>query len=524
MKTQLVQNPILPGFNPDPSILRVGDDYYIATSTFEWVPGVQIHHSRDLVHWRLLTHPLTNLDLRGIPSRGGIWAPCLSYDKGTFYLIYTVVYGHQGVFKDLDNYLITAKAIEGPWTEPIRLNSTGFDPSLFHDEDGRKWLVNMSWDFRKDHPKFGGILLQEYDPKAQKLIGPIQNIYSGTELGTTEGPHLYRHNGYYYLMTAEGGTGYNHAVSMARSKSIFGPYENDPIGLVVTTKDFPDYPLQKAGHGDLVQTQTGEWYLVHLASRPFPGTRECILGRETCLQKVCWTNDGWLRLESGGSKPQLIVPAPDLPAHSFEALPTRDDFDSKTLRIHYQTLYAALGEEKLSLTARPGFLRLYGGPSFAAPVPQSLIVRRQQSWNYTAETLLEFEPNEYRQMAGLVCLHDTGNFLYLRVSRDDGKKMLGIMANDNNAYSYPIDDIPLPEHKAIRLRVEVKTRDLQFYYSVANEEFKSIGPVFDTVALTDDHSALTGYTGAFVGLCCQDLTGQKTPADFDYFDYSEDGK
>ena len=150
-----------------------------------------------------------------------------------------------------------------------------------------------------------------------------------------------------------------------------------------------------------------------------------------------------------------------------------------------------------------------------------MVVRRQQSCNYTAETLLEFEPNEYRQMAGLVCLHDIGNFLYLRVSRDGAQKVLGIMACDNSAYSYPVDDVILPEHQAIRLRIEVKTRELQFYYAVGNEESKPIGPVFDTIALTDDHSTLTGYTGAFVGLCCQDLSGQKTPADFDYFEYQE---
>ena len=521
MSRQTIQNPILPGFNPDPSILRVGDDYYIATSTFEWYPGVQVHHSRDLAHWRLLTHPVTNLNMRGIPSRGGIWAPCLSYDDGVFYLIYTVIYGHQGIFKDLDNFLITSKDIQGPWSEPVRLNSTGFDPSLFHDEDGRKWLLNLSWDFRKGHKKFGGILLQEYDCKAKKLVGPVQNIYSGTELGTTEGPHLYRRGGYYYLMTAEGGTGYNHAVSMARSKSLAGPYENDPAGPVVTSLGHPGHPLQKAGHGSLVETQTGQWYLAHLASRPFPGTKECILGRETCLQKVTWTAEGWLRPENGSTLPQLAVAAPGLPVHPFEAPPVQDHFDSDTLSVHYQTLYAALDETVLSLTARPGFLRLYGGPSFAAPVNQSLLVRRQQSWNYTAETLLEFEPLNFRQMAGLVCLHDTGNFLYLRVSRDGGKKTLGIMVCDNNAYSYPVDDIILPENQPIRLRVEVKTRELQFYRSVGTDAFRPIGPVFDTVALTDDHSTLTGYTGAFVGVCCQDLSGQRIPADFDYFIYSE---
>src|SRR4051812_3174109 len=170
-----IQNPILRGFNPDPSIVRVGDDFYIATSTFEWFPGVQIHHSRDLVNWRLLTHPLTRLsqlDLRGDAISGGIWAPDLSYADGKFWLIYTDVKNWLGAFKDTHNYLVTASDINGPWSDPIYLNSSGFDPSLFHDQDGRKWLVNELHDYRKNHNRFAGIVLQEYSVEEQKLVGP----------------------------------------------------------------------------------------------------------------------------------------------------------------------------------------------------------------------------------------------------------------------------------------------------------------------------------------------------------------
>ncbi|REJ13534.1 MAG: glycoside hydrolase 43 family protein, partial [Paenibacillaceae bacterium] len=176
MKT--IHNPVLRGFNPDPSILRVGDDYYIATSTFEWFPGVQIHHSRDLRHWRLAARPLerrSQLDMLGNPDSGGIWAPCLSYADGLFHLVFTDVKSHVGPFKDTHNYLVTAPSIEGPWSEPIYLNSSGFDPSLFHDDDGRKWLVNMIWDYRKGKNKFAGIALQEYSPEQKRLVGPIRN-------------------------------------------------------------------------------------------------------------------------------------------------------------------------------------------------------------------------------------------------------------------------------------------------------------------------------------------------------------
>ena len=181
-----IRNPILPGFNPDPSILRVGDDYYIATSTFEWYPGVQIHHSRDLANWELVTRPLSRasqLDMRGDPDSCGIWAPCLSHDGEQFFLIYTDVKRKDGSFKDAHNYLVTAPSIEGPWSDPVYMNSSGFDPSLFHDDDGRSWVVSMQWDHRPGHDHFHGILLQEYDRERQCMTGPVRNIFAGSSLG-----------------------------------------------------------------------------------------------------------------------------------------------------------------------------------------------------------------------------------------------------------------------------------------------------------------------------------------------------
>jgi xylan 1,4-beta-xylosidase len=189
----MITNPILPGFNPDPSICRAGPDYYIATSTFEWYPGVQIHHSTDLVNWRLVSRPLTRasqLDMRGNPDSCGIWAPCLSWADGLFWLVYTDVKRLDGNFKDAHNYIVTAPDITGPWSDPVYVNSSGFDPSLFHDEDGRKWFLNMVWNHRTDsiggspkHPAFAGILAQEYDARAGKLIGEPVNIFAGSRTG-----------------------------------------------------------------------------------------------------------------------------------------------------------------------------------------------------------------------------------------------------------------------------------------------------------------------------------------------------
>lgn len=201
--TKRIQNPVLKGFNPDPSICRVGDDYYIATSTFEWFPGVQIHHSKDLVNWRLVSHPLnriSQLNMLGNPDSGGVWAPDLSYSDGKFWLIYSDVKVVEGnTWKDGANYLVTCDTIDGEWSDPIYMNSSGFDPSLFHDEDGRKWFVNMMWDQRTYHHKFYGIVLQEYSHEEKRLIGEQKVIFKGTELGLTEAPHLYKINGYYPL-------------------------------------------------------------------------------------------------------------------------------------------------------------------------------------------------------------------------------------------------------------------------------------------------------------------------------------
>ena len=525
-----IKNPILPGFNPDPSILRVDDDYYIATSTFEWFPGVQIHHSKDLINWKLITRPLnrtSQLNMSGNPNSCGIWAPCLSYDNGIFYLIYTDVKYFMGIFKDAHNYMVTTKDICGDWSEPIYLNSSGFDASLFHDEDGKKWLVNMIWDHRKDIAHaFGGILLQEFSLNEKKLIGPVHNIFKGSDIQKVEGPHLYKKNGYYYLMTAEGGTVLRHSVTMARSKKITGPYEIDPENPILTSYDDPTLELQRSGHASLVETQNGEWYLAHLCGRHIPSRGRCIMGRETAIQKVTWTKDGWLRLESGGNKPQLLVEAPNLPEHKWESEKTRDDFDSEKLNVNFQFLRVDIMNDLVSLTERPGFLRLKGWESLSSYHKQSLVARRQQSFFYTAETSLDFEPETFQQMAGLICMYDNKNFYYLHVTIDeDIGKCIDIMTCTSGNFNYPLQKkVSIKKQGNCHLRVNIDYDKLRFSYSEDGTNWKSIGKDFDASTLSDEFDEGGGdahFTGAFVGLCCQDLTGQKKHADFDYFEYKE---
>src|SRR5215212_3946320 len=345
-----IQNPILRGFNPDPSITRVGGDYYIATSTFEWYPGVQIHHSRNLKNWRLITRPLrraSQLNMLGDPDSCGIWAPCLRYYDGLFYLVYTDVkrYGRPSAgaavgtsLRDMHNYLVTSPTIDGDWSDPVYVNSSGFDPSLFRDDDGRLYFLNMLWDHRSGHNRFGGIVLQEYAPTERKLIGQRKLIFRGTEIGFTEAPHIHKRNGYYYLLTAEGGTFFGHTVTLARSRRIDGPYELHPDVYLLTARDRPDVELQRSGHADWVETEDGETYLVHLCGRPLRNRGRCTLGRETAIQKLVWSEDAWPRVAGGGRVPATMVEGPRMEAEPQQPPTGREDFDSPNLPIDFQWL------------------------------------------------------------------------------------------------------------------------------------------------------------------------------------------
>jgi xylan 1,4-beta-xylosidase len=528
MKT--IRNPVIPGFNPDPSFVRVGEDYYIVNSTFEWFPGVQIHHSRDLINWHLIGHALTRqsqLDLRGIVGSGGVWAPSLSYHDGQFWLIYTNIryWGKGQPFKDIGIYLTTATDILGPWSEPVVLNSIGFDPSLFHDDDGRKWLVNMMWDFRQGRYRFAGIVAQEYDHAQRKLVGPMHKILEKQNI-LTEGPNLYKHDGWYYLMLAEGGTGWNHGISAARSRSITGPYELDPQASVLTARDNASLALQKAGHGELVETPSGEWYLAHLASRPlrlapelsphkFPeGERTgwcSVLGRETCIQKVEWSADGWLRLATGGTAPQVEVPAP--------AAPERDDFDAETLDVNWSSLRDPVDDSWLSLTERPGWLRLCGRDSLFSLFHQSLVAKRLTSFRCTVETCVEFEPDHFTQMAGLICYYDTRQHYYLRITHDEARgKVLGIVLTDDGAYDELLDSqIAIAGWQRVFLRAKIDHERLQFSASPDGEAWQDVGAALEMAKLSDDYGSTLRFTGAMIGLCAQDVGGTFKHADFDYF-------
>lgn len=537
MNNDLIRNPILRGFNPDPSIVRVGEDYYIATSTFEWFPGVQIHHSRDLRNWRLLSRPLqrpSQLNMMGDPDGCGVWAPCLTHADGRFWLIFTDVkrYGRTTVggasgasLRDFHNYLVTCETIDGAWSDPVHLNSSGFDPSLFHDDDGRKWLVNQLWDHRPGRNRFAGIVLQEFSVAEQRLVGERKVIFEGTPIGLTEAPHLYKRDGWYYLITAEGGTGWGHAATLARSRAIDGPYELHPETYLITARDRPHAPLQRAGHGDLVETADGETYIVYLCGRPLPGRGRCVLGRETAIQKLTWGADGWPRTLDGSGDPTLDTPGAGLTDHAWPAAPVREDFDADRLPIDFQWLRTPYPETIFSLTARPGFLRLYGRESLGSLFTQALVARRQQAHCFSAATVLDFEPAHFQQSAGLVCYYNSAKLHYLHVTHDaeDGKHLRVMTCSPDSPQT---DSFTAPTPLAadpVELRVEVDFERLRFGYRQDGGAWRWLPEVFDASILSDEATTpgAPNFTGAFVGMACQDGSGMGAPADFDWFDYEE---
>lgn len=535
----MIRNPILPGFNPDPSICRVGPDYYIATSTFEWYPGVQIHHSTDLATWRLAKRPLeraAQLDMRGNPDSGGIWAPCLSHADGLFWLVYTDVKRLDGNFKDAHNYIVTAPAIEGAWSNPVYVNSSGFDPSLFHDDDGRKWFLNMQWNHishgvggQPKHPSFAGILCQEWDAASGRLVGSVTNIFPGSAHGLVEAPHLHKRDGWYYLTTAEGGTGYDHAVTMARSRSILGPYQLHPDIHPITSKGADQAPLQRAGHGQIVETPSCEVYHTHLCSRPLPGLRRSPLGRETAIQKCEWRDDGWLYLADGATGPLVDVPGPrDAVPMPPAELPGRRDFDTPDLPPEFQWLRTPFPERLFSLSARPGHLRLFGRESIGSWFEQALVARRQEHFVFTAETMVDFEPQHFQQAAGLVLYYNRHKFHFLAVTHTPKLgRCLMVMSCPGDwpdgRMTFPLAaPIALPDGP-VRLTARVDHAVLRFAYD-AGDGSRTLDLELDASIVSDEpgRGEHGSFTGAFVGMMAFDTSGGGLVADFDWFDYRPD--
>lgn len=499
------KNPIITGMNPDPSICRVGDDFYLVTSSFEYFPGLPVYHSKDLVNWKLIGYVLSrksNCPLRGARSSGGNYAPTIRYHNNTFYVTCTNYGGHgsQGAF------YVTATNPAGPWSDPHWVNNWGVDPSLLFANDSIYYVCPDDK---------GNFLLTILNPMTGKFFKDPKIIAHGTGGSSPEGPHLYKINGYYYLMSAEGGTGYQHMEVIQRSKSPWGPYEVSPINPVVSHKDFPGNPFQAIGHADMVQLQNSKWWLVCLGIRPRGGQYHH-LGRETFLAPVTWTEDGWPK---GGTNGRLDIEyaVPDLPEHIWEDAPVRDNFESSTLSLYWNFIRDPYDAD-WSLTEKPGYLRLNGSKvSLREKDSPAFVGRRQTAFNMEASAKISFVPTAANEEAGLVIRGNDVNHYDLLITMHAGKRVVMFRKYLQDKIA-GISFREIPDGDII---LQVSATDLQYEFWVQEEGKTAI--LLGTAATKDiSTEVIEGFIGTYIGMYASGNGSKNTnPADFDWFDFEK---
>jgi len=512
-QSKTFQNPVISGCYPDPSICRVGDDYYTVHSTFEYFPGVPVMHSKDLVHWRQIGYCLTRksqLPLNKVRASGGIYAPTLRYHNGTFYMVTTNVDGG-------GNFYVTASNPAGPWSEPVWLDSSGMDPSLFFDDDGKAYYT------RHEGQGDGYIAQATLDLKTGKLEGPLKKIWGGTGGIWAEGPHLYKINGKYFLMISEGGTAYDHRVTVARSDSPWGPFESDPNNPILTHRFLPNHPIQVVGHADMVETPDG-WWLVCLGVRP-QGGRFHHIGRETFLAPAAFNKEGW-PVVNGNGPIELTMTAPKLPQHIWSKLPARDNFGNNSLALKWNYLRNPY-EGDYSLTERPGFLRLHGSAvTISDKDSPAFVGRRQTDFNCVASTLLEFDPNSENEEAGLVVRGNDKHHYEIAVTLKDGKRQVLFRKVFKGKLVEPVKYAEVQPGPVV-LSVKAMPLTYEFFYQSKGGQPISFGtaPTKDLSVEAIGFEDGMCFTGVYFGMYATG-NGQKCtrPADFDWFEYSPDTK
>jgi len=501
--TTTFQNPVLSGFYPDPSICRVDDDYYLVHSTFEYFPGVPIFKSRDLSHWQQIGYVLTRssqLPLEKMRPSAGIFAPTIRYHDGTFYMVTTNVWG-------IGNFFVTASDPVGPWSEPHLLDREGIDPSLFFDDDGKVYYI------RHVGGGDGYIGQQELDLATGKLVGEMKKIWGGTGGVWAEGPHMYKRNGRYYLVISEGGTSYNHMVTIARSASPWGPFEACPRNPILTHRHRPDHTVQALGHADLVQTPAG-WWAVFLGIRPQEG-RVHHIGRETYLAPVTWDHDGWPSIGNRGTI-ELEMTAPAFSPQPLPPEPRRDDFASESLGLAWNFLRNPRDAD-WSLAARPGFLRLSG--SAVTPSDQdspAFVGRRQTALACNVATRLDFQPQNENEEAGLIVRGNDANHYDFGVTLRDGRRQV-FLRTVLGGKTVDTEEFRDADAGDVTLRIAARPQEYEFFYQLGDAAPVSLG-----TAKTSDLASerIGGFTGVYFGMYATgNGTASTAPADFDWFDY-----
>ena len=534
-------NPIMAGFYPDPSICRVGEDYYLIFSSFAYFPGVPIFHSKDLVNWNQIGNILDrpeqlNLDKHGV-SRG-IFAPTLSYHDGVYYMVTTLI--DRG-----GNFVVTATNPAGPWSNPVWLKDVqGIDPSLFFDDDGKAYIIYNA-NAPDNKPLYDGhrtIRMQEFDFKNLKTTSsPSILVNGGVDLSKKpvwiEGPHIYKKDGYYYLMAAEGGTSVNHSEVILRSRKVTGDYVPFPGNPILTQRHLPNNrknPISATGHADLVETQNGEWWAVFLATRPYNMEDHYNTGRETFLAPVEW-KDGWPIINPKYQEVQYSYQRPNLPAGPAPRLPLngnftyREEFKDSKLPMHWLMLrtphsdWYSLSNPSGSLTleVRPETISGTGNPSFLA--------RRQQHIYGNASAKMDFNPKAPNEIAGIVAFQGERHFYALGKTIANGKEVVQLRKSGKaSAAASPettvLAEAPLKgknKNKPLYLKIAFKADKYAFYYATKEGDWVLVADNIDGTFLSTRTAG--GFVGVNLGIYA---TSEGKPSDekatFDWFEYTGD--
>ena len=543
MKNKKILNPVITGYNSASVVTKVdNNNYYIANATAQFFPGVMIYHSSDLVNWKLIDRPLKTrefLDIAGVAPDSGVMAPELIFNKEDklFYLVYTVMYGPTPKC-----WYTTTKEIGGEWSKPKFLNGSGIDQSLFF-EDGKMYVLTNEVNDQKGYGgvhngsptrMFQGINIQEYCRETEKLIGEPVNIWKGSDLDITEGPHLYKRGEYYYLMTAEGGMAPMHATSLCRSKNMYGPYELAPNNPIMTSYGLPEgkTDFTQAGHGSIVEDGEGNVWMISLANRQlklkggkYDGEKEFPLGCETILERYKWTEDGWLEnYYEGEMFPHNEIEMPNEieqkkgfnEMHDFTKMSSLDD-----LPIELFTVREPMDGSWLSFDNGLIMLARNGSSSRWS---QSTIHRLWQSWEFEFETEFKFNPKHYKQKAGIMQRYSEKDQITFSVIRKyTGEKALEIRCdlNANGGISHPFE-LEIPEETEwIGMRTIVEDTQFWFEYKLDGSDWIAVPEKFSIALVSPIHATGWAYGSAVMGIYATDEFTQREEAKFKYFKYKE---
>ncbi|MEO3946905.1 glycoside hydrolase family 43 protein [Gorillibacterium sp. CAU 1737] len=495
-------NPVIPGFYPDPSICRVQDDYYLVTSTFEYFPGVPVFHSKDLVNWKQIGHCLTTesqLPLHKSWSSGGIYAPTIRYHDGWFYMTTTNVSG-------VGNFYVRTQDPAGPWSEIIPVDQGGIDPSLFFDEDGKVYYLSAWNGDRGD-----GIYQCELDISTGRRLTESRLVWQGTGGASPEAPHMYKRKGYYYLMIAEGGTEYGHMETIIRGSTPYGPFEPCPHNPILTHRSLR-HTIHATGHADLLEAHDGTWWAVFLGIRPPSYPMRHHLGRETFLAPVQWTDEGWPVI-GNNTRIEAVMDGPSFMGNPIPGPSVRDHFTEEALGFDWIFLRNPPAGS-WSLTDKPSSLTLRGTAcTLDEDGAPAFVGRRLRHFSCRAETILEFDPRQDGEEAGITVFMN-GRYHYdfaVIQSAGDRKVLLR-----RTVGSLKTEQLFSCETGPVKLKVDA-TPDL-FTFS-----FQGVGGTEHKAGAAETHLLSTevagGFTGVMLAMYAVSKADSASPAHFDWFDY-----